>query len=66
MPDVGLDFEDLTRVREGVAPQIFPVVGNTPAGLLLLLLLLLLCSDGLSTEKKAWVAMSYQNFLFEV
>jgi hypothetical protein len=28
MPDVGLDFEDLTRVRGGVAPQIFPVVGN--------------------------------------
>jgi hypothetical protein len=30
MPDVGLDFEDLTRVSGGVAPQIFPVVGNTP------------------------------------
>jgi hypothetical protein len=26
MPDVGLDFEDLTRVRGGVAPQIFPVI----------------------------------------
>jgi hypothetical protein len=42
MPDVGLDFEDLTRVHGGIAPQIFPVVGNTPAGLLLLLILLLL------------------------
>jgi len=50
MPDVGLDFEDLTRVRGGVAPQIFPVVGNTPAGLLLLLLLLLLlCTKTMCT-----------------
>jgi hypothetical protein len=60
MPDVGLDFEDLTRVRGGVAPQIFPVVGNTPAGLLLLLLLsllLLLCKgDRYSVNSETLVA----------